>query len=206
MSMASTKLTKVISSGTTRLSVGAATKPLLFACLLMCSGCWFQKAKPVAFTPPPPHPPAKLGPPPVLPDPPELEVNVGTYWTPEIIAVVPDVIEPPKPVPRPKPPVVVAGPKAPQTLPDQPAAPKLGQIFTAEQIREYNKDLDDSLERVRRQLVDLGKKRLSGDDLITMERIRTFQKQAEQARLGDLFEAVSLAHRADALAQDLLRR
>jgi hypothetical protein len=140
----------------------------------------------------------------VLPDAPELVVNVGTYWTPDVIAVVPDLPEFPKPVPRPKPPVV-AGPKAPQTLPDQPAAPKLGQIFTAEQIKEYNKDLDDSLERVRRQLLDLGKKRLSGDDLITLERIRIFQKQAEQARMGDLFEAVSLAHRADALAQDLAR-
>jgi hypothetical protein len=112
----------------------------------------------------------------------------------------------PKPVVRPKPPVVVAGPKAPPTLPDQPAAPKLGQIFTADQIREYNKDLDDSLERVRRDLTELNKKRLSRDDLVTVERIRTFQKQAEEARLEDLFTAVSLAHRAKDLAQDLLRR
>jgi hypothetical protein len=206
MSMASTQLTKVISTKTTRLSGGALARSALFGCLLMCSGCWFQKTKPVAFTPPPPHPPAKLGLPPVLPDPPELVVNTGTYWTPDVIAVVPDLPEPPKPTPRPKPPVVVAGPKAPQTLPDQPVAPKLGQIFTPEQIREYNKDLDDSLERVRRHLTELTKKRLNRDDLITLERIRTFQKQAEEARLEDLFAAVQLAHRANDLAQDLLGR
>jgi hypothetical protein len=135
-----------------------------------------------------------------------LEVNVGTYWTPDVIAVVPDLPEPPKPPARPKPPTVVAGPKPPQTLPDQPVAPKLGQIFTAEQIREYNKDLDDSLERVRKHLSELTKKRLSRDDLITLERIRTFQKQAEQARMEDLFAAVQLAHRANDLAQDLLGR
>ena len=130
---------------------------------------------------------------------------MGTYWTPDIIAVVPDLPEPPKPAPRPKPPVVT-GPKVPATLPEQPVAPKLGQIFTAEQIRDYNKDLDDSLERVRKRLTELAKKRLDRDGLITLERIRTFQKQAEETRQEDLFAAVSLAHRADALAQDLLGR
>ncbi len=37
-------------------------------------------------------------------------------------------------------------------------------------------------------------------------RIRTFQKQAEQAREQDLVTAVSLARRAEVLAQDLVGR
>jgi hypothetical protein len=39
-----------------------------------------------------------------------------------------------------------------------------------------------------------------------LNRIRTFQKQAEEAREQDLVTAVSLARRADLLARDLLER
>jgi len=171
--------------------------------LLLCSGCWFQKARPVAFTPPPPHPPAKKGPPPELPVPPLLTIDLSVLFPPELPSAVPDLPEPPKPQPRPRPPVV-AGPKPPLTLPDQPPTPKIGQIFTAEQTREYTKELDESLDRVRKRLATLGARRLNADEMITMERIRTFQKQAEQARQEDLVTAVSLAKRADQLAQDLL--
>jgi hypothetical protein len=113
--------------------------------------------------------------------------------------------EPPKPQPRPRPPQI-AGPKAPTTPPDQPVAPKLGPLFTPEQTREYTKDLEDSLERVKRNLTALGRKRLNSDQVVTIERIRTFQKQAEQARQEDLVTAVNLARRADLLAADLLAR
>ena len=201
--MASIVLTNVTPAGLTARSLLPLS--LLIGCLLVCSGCWFQKAKPVAFTPPPPHPPAKLGPQPELPDPPEVTIDLAIYQTTELPPDIPDLPEPPKPAPRPKPPVI-AGPKVPQTLPEPPTPPKLGQIFTAEQIREYNKDLDESLDRVRRALVALARKRLTPDDAITVERIRTFQKQAEEARKDDLVTAVQLAHRADALAKDLQSR
>ena len=184
---------------------GLRSALLCVACMLACSGCWFQKAKPVAFTPPPPHPPAKMGPPPVLPAPPLLTIDLSGLLPADLPATVPDLPEPPKPQPRPRPPVV-AGPKAPSSLPDQPATPKLGPIFTAEQTRDYTKDLEDSLERVRRALTALGRKRLNAEEVVTVERIRTFQKQAEQARQEDLVTAVSLARRADLLAQDLLGR
>jgi hypothetical protein len=39
-----------------------------------------------------------------------------------------------------------------------------------------------------------------------LNRIQTFQKQAEQARDADLVTAVNLARRADLLAQDLIKR
>jgi hypothetical protein len=173
--------------------------------LLICSGCFFQKAKPVAYTPPPPHPPAKPEPPPVLPSPPLLAIDLSVFLPPDLPVSVPDLPEPPKPQPRQRPPVI-AGPKVPSNLPEPPVPPKLGQLFTPEQTREYTKDLEDSLERVRKNLTALGSRRLNAADRITVERIRTFQKQAEQARQEDLVTAVNLARRADALAQDLLGR
>jgi hypothetical protein len=42
--------------------------------------------------------------------------------------------------------------------------------------------------------------------MIRAERIRTLQKQAEQARQEDLVTGVNLARRADQLAQDLHNR
>src|SRR5579872_772319 len=108
MSMASTStlLTNVISISVGRRHI--ATVPsllplaILFSCLLVCSGCWFKKVKPVAFTPPPPHAPAKIGPPPVLAAPPELAVDLGIYKAPDLPPDIPDLPEPPKPAPRPK--------------------------------------------------------------------------------------------------------
>jgi hypothetical protein len=82
----------------------------------------------------------------------------------------------------------------------------LGQIFTPEEFKEYTQNLDQSLDNVRRALGTLGKKRLNKQDGLTVERIQTFQRQAEQARQEDLVTAVSLARRADLLAQDLLKR
>ncbi len=179
---------------------------LCAASLLVCSGCFFQKTRHVAFTPPPPHPPAKIGPQPELPAPPLLTINLSAWLLPDLPPNVPDLPEPPKPQPRPKPPIVVSGPKPPTIPPDQPVERKLGPLFTPEQTREYTKDLENSLERVKRNLTALAKKRLNEEQVMTMERIRTFQKQAEQARQEDLVTAVNLARRADLLAQDLLGR
>jgi len=118
--------------------------------------------------------------------------------------------EPPAPA-RPRRPVATA-PKPTSPAPPAaaeaptPAAPKLGQIFTADELREYNRILDESLDRVRRALVVVGGKNLNPQQAEVADRIRTFQKQAEQAREQDLVTAVNLARRADLLAQDLLGR
>jgi hypothetical protein len=82
----------------------------------------------------------------------------------------------------------------------------LGQIFTAEQLREYKHTLDESLDHVRRVLGSVAGKPLTPELALTVERIQTFQKQAEQARDQDLVTAVTLARRADLLAQDLVKR
>ena len=90
--------------------------------------------------------------------------------------------------------------------PETPPLPKLGQIFTAVQLREYNQALDQSLERVRKALAIAAGKNLNANQSEIVNRIRTFQKQAEQAREQDLVTAVNLARRADLLARDLLER
>ena len=84
--------------------------------------------------------------------------------------------------------------------------PRLGQIFTAEQVREYNRSLDENLDRVKKALNNLAGKKLNPEQTEVVNRIRTFQVQAEQAREQDLVTAVSLARRADLLAKDLLGR
>ena len=72
--------------------------------------------------------------------------------------------------------------------------------------RAYTKELDDSLERVRRALDVLATRNLSAEQANIKEQISTFKKQAEQYREQDLVLAKNLAERADKLAQDLLAR
>jgi hypothetical protein len=128
---------------------------------------------------------------------------------PDIPVTMPQALDPP----RPAPPQRRAPPAAPRTAtsgtpaaPDAPAPPQLGQIFTPDQTREYNRTLNESLERVRKALAVLGGKNLNAEQSEIANRIRTFERQAEQAREQDLVTAVSLARRADLLAQDLLDR
>ncbi len=160
---------------------------LVLVGMALTSGCLFQKKKPGAFVPPPPRPVAKIPAAPSLPDAgPDVEVSNGSAQVAVgEIPLFPNIPEPPKPA-KPRPPII-AGPKTPTTpLPDQPAPPKLGQIFTAEQVREYNRDLDDSLERVRRALSSITRRRLSSEDGVTLERIRTFQKPFQHSGIRSL--------------------
>jgi hypothetical protein len=73
-------------------------------------------------------------------------------------------------------------------------------------LREYNRNLDESLDRVRKVLATVGGRNLNPDLAEIVGRIQTFQRQAEQARESDLVTAVNLARRADLLAQDLVKR
>jgi hypothetical protein len=73
-------------------------------------------------------------------------------------------------------------------------------------LQDYNRSLKESLDRVDSALAKLEGKRLSAAQSETADRIRTFRKQAEQAREQDLVTAVSLAKRADLLAKDLIER
>jgi hypothetical protein len=73
-------------------------------------------------------------------------------------------------------------------------------------LREYNRELDERLDRVKKALVVLAKKSLTAEQSDIAARVTTFERQAEQVREQDLVTAVSLAKRADLLAQDLLNR
>lgn len=179
------------------------------------TSCWLGKPKRVrVFVPPAtaPRPPIPAQAPTIAAEPPKIETASGgpdlveTGGVGPVKPTFPRLQAPPEPrrapvaTPRPAP-----APPAPAEPPTQ-QPPRLGQIFTAEQIREYNSNLDESLERVRKVLGSLAGRRLSSEQAEVVNRIRTFQSQAEQAREQDLVTAVSLARRADLLAQDLIGR
>ena len=184
------------------------------------SSCLFQKA-PKAFTPPPAQSrqapaPAPAAAAPTLPAPPKIAGNLDTTGPPAIPASIPETPAPPasRTSPRRGQPVPAA-PKTSTTTPPvdattpspAPATPRLGQIFTPDQLREHNRAIDESLDRVKKVLAALSKRNLNAEQSETVNRITTFQKQAEQAREAqDLANAELLAKRADLLAQDLLAR
>jgi light-regulated signal transduction histidine kinase (bacteriophytochrome) len=85
-------------------------------------------------------------------------------------------------------------------------APRLETILTADQLRDYNRSMDESLDRVKKVLATVAGRSLKPELTTIVNRIQTFQKQAEQARELDLVTAVNLARRADLLAQDLIKR
>ncbi len=180
---------------------------VLLAALADTEGCWFRRHR--TFTPPPAPAATEPQSPPAIPPPPEVTPEPGK--PPAVPAEQLPQVEAPKPKTRP-----------PQSQPSRPAAqaetspstppapapaappPRLGQIFTPEQVRDYNRQLDDSLARVRSVLGVAEKRRLTGEQADMVNRIRTFQRQAEQVREQDLVTAVNLASRADLLARDLL--
>jgi hypothetical protein len=181
--------------------------PLVVALSLGSSSCWFRKAKPVrVFVPPPPPPRAPL--PTRVPDlPPAPDVKIeASSEVPGVPAEMPAALPPPPAPRRATPPPRAATPPPAVTPETATPAPRLGQIFSAEQSRDYNRTLDESLERVRRTLAQVSGRNLNADLRDMVARIQTFQKQAEQAREQDLVTAVNLARRADVLAQDLLKR
>jgi len=185
----------------------------IFALSLASTSCLRQKTQARAFTPPParPRPVAVQDPSPQLPEAPRIDLDTASNVPPplpeipDLTAEIPDAPKrvakrPAPPAPAPKP--VAQGPVAPEA----PAVPKLAQMYTPEELRENTRALDESLDRVNRILVIVEGKNLTADQKEIAERIRTFRKQAEQAREQDLPTAVSLARRADLLAKDLLER
>jgi hypothetical protein len=175
---------------------------------LFTTGCLFQK-KPVArpFIPPPPQPSKALA------------VKVPTVSDPPALVLEPadplgdlamagsgseQFSPPPRPAPTARRPPVRPAPTPPPVVVETPATPQLAQIFTPEQLRENNKIIDESLDRVDKALEALGKKNLNAQQRDREGLIRELEIEARQMREGDLASAVSLAKRADQLAKDLL--
>jgi len=127
-----------------------------------------------------------------------------------VAAELPPLPGPPKPVAPPKPPgravPTAVAPNAGVVEPPAPNPPKPVQIYTAEERRAFLRELEDSMGRVQRALASVENRSLNADQRDIVNRIKTFQQQAEQERNRDLAAAVSLAKRADLLAKDLLGR
>ncbi|HUS07698.1 MAG TPA: hypothetical protein VMZ52_15435 [Bryobacteraceae bacterium] len=90
--------------------------------------------------------------------------------------------------------------------PLQLSGPKLVQILSPEEARDYVRRLDGALERIKSGLAVIQGKALNQGQKEEADRIKSFVAQAEQARDQDLVSAVSLAERADLLSRDLLER
>jgi hypothetical protein len=183
--------------------------PAVLALAIFPSSCFTHKP-PAAFTPPPPQAAPVAAAPEHIPDPPLVTSvpDLDTSGTGIVPNGVPEAPAPPAPrtPPRRNP---VATVKPPVTVtPDLPAQqpPRLGQILSAEQTRDFNRTFDECSERVRKVLTTLARKNLTPDQAEILNRIQVFQKQAEEKRDQDLVIAVSLARRADLLAKDLQDR
>jgi len=142
-----------------------------------------------------------------LDDPPEVPVELADGST-ELASIGSGIVEfppPPQPAPAPprRPPAAKPAPAPPVAIETTPT-PRIAQLFTPDQLREYNKILDDSLDRVQKALDTLGKRNLNAEQRDRTGQIRELQKQARQMRGEDLEAAVSLARHADLLAIDLL--
>lgn len=184
-----------------------AASALWLGTMLSSTGCLFQK-KPRAYVPPRLPPPVRVvpAPPPLLDTAPAIEVaavELPESAPPEL----PPLPAPAKPQPPPRrPPVVATAPKpTPPPAEVTPTLPRITQILSAQQIRDYTRELDEALNRSMEVLkTAAGKKNLTAEQRETMETITVFQKQAVQAREDDLVTAVNYARRADLLAKDLL--
>ncbi len=187
---------------------GVVFRVTVIAGMLCASAC--HKTMPRVFVPPAIHHPVPA--PPKLPanqDPPLLAA-ADLMAVPDLDLGSPtaDIGVPPQPPPPPRPrSPIVTGPKPapPPAAPEAPA-PKIVQLFPAEQQRAYNRELDDILERDQRALEALARKNLDADQRDRMAQIHELLTQAKQAREQDLVTAVNLARRADTLAKDLLDR
>ena len=177
----------------------------------LSASCLFRHSSPMVFTPPPAPARPQLPPPvpPILPAPPEISTDTDSNVPPLIATSIPDLAPPPAPKPQQKKQAATTPPKPAAPSPAEPPAqpPRLVQLFTPEQEREYNRNIDESLNRVRHAQEILSRKTLSADQNEAATRIAAFAKQAEEARgIHDLAGAALLAQRAATLADDLLTR
>jgi hypothetical protein len=186
----------------------------VFALSLASTSCLRQqRTQARAFTPPAPRTwpavpdtvPALAGAPQIAADQTSTQPPPLPGMTPE---TMPEVPEAPKRVARRPVPSVIPANKPPTATPAElpVTAPRLAQMLTPEELRENTRTLLDTLTRVNRALAIVEGKNLTADQKEIAERVRTYRKQAEQAREQDLLTAVNLARRADLLAKDLLER
>jgi hypothetical protein len=151
-------------------------------------------AAPVPITPP--AAPAETAPPPAAPAAPPVPAPPAPAPNP-----------PPQPTPQSPPPASTpprtARPVEPNNSGQPNAAPRLGDILTAEQERQYNSAVDQSLARTQTSLAAIADRKLTKEQQAVVAQIKNFVQQAQTTRKSNLPAARSLAERADVLARDL---
>jgi hypothetical protein len=155
---------------------------------------------PVQTQPAPAPPPQQLEPPPQIPPNTEAEGPIGLpQQEPEPLPPPPPVKKtPPRPAPR--------VPPAAETPPPPAPAPQLVPMLTPAQRQDLERSVGDRINRAQNILASIAGRRLSREQQDMAGQIRTFLRQAEEARGTDLLRANNLAERAEVLAQDLAKR
>ncbi len=91
--------------------------------------------------------------------------------------------------------------------PGSPAveAPRLGQMLSSSEERQYNALIDQTLSQTQSNLNLLAKRSLTPDQQSSIRAIQEFMSQANATRTVDLVSAKALADKAQVLARDLVR-
>ena len=76
-------------------------------------------------------------------------------------------------------------------------------MLTADQEREYNVAIDQSLQHAETSLKSIGSRRLNSQQRASLDEARNFIRQAQATRGSDLPGARRLAERAEVLAGNL---
>lgn len=92
---------------------------------------------------------------------------------------------------------------SPAPAPAAVAPPRLGDVLTDDQEKQYSASIDQSLSRADASLNALNTRQLNKDQQSEVEQIRSFMQQAKSTRGSDPAGAKSLAERAEVLARDL---
>jgi hypothetical protein len=83
--------------------------------------------------------------------------------------------------------------------------PQLRPILTPEQRQQLGESVTQRLDRAQRALRSIESRKLNKQQAAAAQQIRTFIRQAQDARKVDLIRANNLAERAEVLALDLLK-
>jgi len=176
------------------------------------SSCLFsRKPRPAQiYIPPPPKPELPREQP--IPPPPNLPPQQNS--PPKTAEEQPaEPVPPPQEQPRPRrrtaqqtsTPAETPAPEQPVETAPTPATPRLGQMLSPEQQKEYSNAINSSVSRARENLKLLQSHALKPEQKAVVVQIESFLNQVEEARKYDLVAARSLAERADLLSSDLVK-
>jgi hypothetical protein len=154
---------------------------------------------------PPPTPPPTSAPAAPMEQPPPQPAQAPTEPPPALpqptLPPPPEeAVQPKKPPRRPS---RAAAPAVPAKIPNQP--PRLGEMLTPEQERQYNSAMDQSLQRAQANIARVSQRQLSKEQQGVVAQVESFIAQAQSTRKTNLTAAKSLAERADVLARELAR-